>query len=125
VQRLASVSVRVTGTVPDATAYVRQAQVCVAPLLAGGGSRLKILEALALRRAVVSTSMGADGLDVQDGEHALLADRPSRFAAAVVRLLDDAALRRQLGTQGRALVEARYDRHAVAPALLRAYDSLT
>jgi glycosyltransferase involved in cell wall biosynthesis len=124
VQRLAGGSVVVTGTVPDATRYVAEAQVFVAPLLAGSGSRLKLLEALALERAAVTTPAGAQGLDVRHDEHLLLAGSAPAFAEAIVRLLRDPAQRQELGRRGRVLVQSRYDRRVVAPQLLDVYESL-
>jgi sugar transferase (PEP-CTERM/EpsH1 system associated) len=100
--------VTVTGTVDDVRPYIAQASVCIVPLRVGGGSRLKILEAMAMGRAVVSTRVGAEGLRVRDGEHLLVADSPEDFSQAVDRCLNDAALRTQLGTSGRRLVEAQY-----------------
>jgi len=94
-----------TGPVPDATVELARAQVAVVPLLAGSGTRLKILEAWSAARPVVSTSLGAEGLPVKDGYHLLLADNAPDFAAAVSRLLNDAELRGALGNAGRELLE--------------------
>ncbi len=102
-------SVTLTGYVEDIRLEVARAAVCVIPLREGGGTRLKILEALALGTPVVSTSKGAEGLAVEAGEHVLIADDPEQFARKTVRLLRDEALRRQLAANGRQLVEARYD----------------
>ena len=78
------------------------------PLRVGGGTRLKIFEALAMGKAVVSTTVGAEGLSLVPGEHLLVADEPAPFAAAVNSLLRDPARRRALGAAGRKLVEQRY-----------------
>jgi glycosyltransferase involved in cell wall biosynthesis len=102
-------SVRLAGYVPDVRPLVAGASACVIPLRQGGGTRLKILEAMALGTPVVSTAKGAEGLDVVDGEHLLLADSPADFAEAVARLLRDLALRQRLAISARALVEQRYD----------------
>jgi len=102
-------SVELTGYVDDIRPLVAGATVCVIPLREGGGTRLKILEALALGTPVVSTSKGAEGLAVADGEHLLLADDPDDFARATIRLLTDEALRRKLAQNGRRLVEETYD----------------
>lgn len=107
----------VTGTVEDVRPYVGRGAVFVVPLRVGGGSRLKILTALAMGRAVVSTSVGAEGLEVVDGQHLLLADKPEEFADRTVALLRDPAERRRLGAAGRALVEARYGWDAIADRL--------
>jgi len=100
--------IHVTGPVDDAVAELAAAQVCIVPLLSGSGTRFKILEAWAASRAVVSTSLGAEGLGARDGEHLLIADNPSDFANAILRLLGDPALRRILGESGRALYLDRY-----------------
>jgi glycosyltransferase involved in cell wall biosynthesis len=74
----------------------------------GSGTRLKVLEGLAMSKAIVSTSLGCEGLAVRDGEHLLVADDPCTFARAVLRVLDDTALAMELGRCGRALVERAY-----------------
>lgn len=101
-------SVILTGTVDDVRQYMAEAMVFIVPLRVGGGSRLKILEALAMQKPVVSTSVGAEGLEVSPGENILTADSPSEFAAAIGRLFTDEALRVRLGEAGRRLVEERY-----------------
>ena len=100
--------VSVTGTVDDVRPYVDAASVYVVPLRIGGGTRLKIFEALAMGKAVVSTSVGAEGLPLVSGEHFLCADEPESFATAVVGLLRDPARRLSLGEAGRRLTEERY-----------------
>jgi len=95
VKRLACDYVQVTGTVASVSDYLRDATVVVVPLRAGAGTRLKIFEAMAMGKAVISTSIGAEGLDVHDGSDIILADEPIAFANAIVRLTRDAALRRQ------------------------------
>ncbi len=115
VQRLAAVpGVRVTGTVNDVRPYVARGAVYVVPLRVGGGTRLKIFEALAMGKAVVSTSVGAEGLPLAPGTHFVQADDPAQFADAVVALLGDPARRRALGGAGRSLVEQRYSWSHVA-----------
>lgn len=104
----------VVGEVEDVRGELRNASVVVVPLRIGGGSRLKILEALAAGKAVVSTSVGAEGLEVEDGLHLRIADEHDAFAKAVCELLDDARQRQALGRSGRALVEARYGWGALA-----------
>jgi glycosyltransferase involved in cell wall biosynthesis len=101
-------SVLVTGTVPDVADYLRSASVVVVPIRFGGGTRIKILEAFAYRRAVVSTTKGAEGLEVQSGKHLLLADSPEDLATACKQLLRDAQLRERLGEEGFRLVQDRY-----------------
>lgn len=121
VQALACDAVHVTGRVDDVLPYYRRSAVCVVPLRAGGGTRLKILEAMALGRPVVSTSVGCEGLDVADGEHLLVADRPENFARQTVRLLNDCALCARLAAGARRLVVARYDWDVIAGQLLSLY----
>lgn len=106
--------VRVTGTVEDIRPYVAEAGIYVVPLRVGGGTRLKIFEALAMGKAVVSTRVGAEGLPLTPGEHFLQADDPAEFARAVVSLLRDPARRRALGVAGRKLVEECYSWPRVA-----------
>jgi sugar transferase (PEP-CTERM/EpsH1 system associated) len=104
----ARAGVRVTGTVPDVRPYVAEAAVYVVPLRVGGGTRLKIFEALAMGKAVVSTSVGAEGLPLTAGQHFLRADEPQAFARAVTALLADPSRRQWRGQAGRQLVAARY-----------------
>jgi glycosyltransferase involved in cell wall biosynthesis len=97
-----------TGYLDDIRPAITQSWICVVPLRTGGGTRLKVLEAMALGTPVVSTSKGAEGLDVTPGEDILIADEPSEFADLVVHLLGDQALRARLAASGRRLVEERY-----------------
>lgn len=113
--------IHVTGFVDDVRPYMGNAAVYVVPLRSGSGTRLKILEALAMGKAVVSTTIGAEGLEVVDGQHLLLADEPQEFAAAVCELLQNPARRQALGKAGRALVEAAYDWKAIAAELDNVY----
>ena len=113
--------IQVTGYVPDLAPYLAQAALMVVPVRAGSGMRVRILEALARGVPVVTTTMGAEGIEVRDGEHLLLADTPDAFAAAVTRLLADPALRRSLAGNGRRLVEQQYDWQVALPALDAVY----
>jgi len=113
VRSLASASVEVTGTVPSITDYLRSATVVVVPLRIGGGTRLKIFEAMAMAKALVSTSIGAEGLDVKDGQDLMIADNAQSFAAAVVRVLKEPELRRSY-EQAAATLAARYDWSQIA-----------
>jgi glycosyltransferase involved in cell wall biosynthesis len=106
-----------TGYLNDVRPAVARSWVSVVPLRQGGGTRLKILESLALRTPVVSTTKGAEGLDLVDGRDLLIADAPADFAAAVLRMLDDSALRERLRTNGRREVAAKYDWHAIGQNL--------
>jgi polysaccharide biosynthesis protein PslH len=125
VRRLAEErGIEVTGRVDDVRPHVARGSVYIVPLRIGGGTRLKIFEAMAMGKAVVSTTIGAEGLPVTPGRDIAIADDPPAFADAVVRLLRDDAERRRLESAARALVVERYDWSAVAgeleDALLRA-----
>ncbi len=100
--------VEVTGTIDDVRPSIGEAAVYVVPLRAGSGTRIKIFEALAMGKAVVSTTVGAEGLALESGRHFLAADTPHDFAHSVIRLLRDPARRQALGDAGRALVEAKH-----------------
>jgi glycosyltransferase involved in cell wall biosynthesis len=124
-KRLAAIpGVIVTGAVPETQPYLAEAAVAVAPLLVGGGTRLKILEALAMGKAVVTTSLGCEGLDVVPSEHLLVADEPGAFAEAVTRLLRDPDQRARLGAAGRELVERAYGWSKSGSALVQAVERL-
>ncbi|MBI2527048.1 MAG: glycosyltransferase [Candidatus Rokubacteria bacterium] len=107
----------VTGRVDDVAPYVSRATVSLAPLRVGGGTRIKILEAFALGTPVVSTSIGAEGLDVVPGRHLRIADTPESFAAAVVDLLRDPVARESLAEAGRRLVAEWYTWEAIGTRL--------
>ena len=110
--------VTVTGEVPDTRPYLASASVALAPLRIGSGTRLKILEAFAMQKAVVSTSIGCEGLAVENGWHLLIEDEPAAFAEAVIMLLKQPEQRRALGHAGRALVETMYSWEACGQQLL-------
>jgi glycosyltransferase involved in cell wall biosynthesis len=113
IQRLASQSVEIVGRVPSVAEHLHRAAVFVVPLRIGGGTRLKIYEAMGAAKAVVSTTIGAEGLDVHQGQDVLLADDPASFTDAVVRLLREPEARRRL-EDGALELAARYDWSAVA-----------
>lgn len=108
---------QVTGTVSDIRPYIKSGSVYVVPLRIGGGTRIKIFEAMAMAKAVVSTSVGAEGLPVTHGENIILADEPEDFAARIVTLLSSEKERMRLGTAARQLVETRYSWPAVTDVL--------
>ena len=115
VKRLAEEhGVTVTGRVDDVRPYMKEAAVYIVPLRIGGGTRLKIFEAMSMGKAVVSTTIGAEGLPVTRGANAMLADEPVSFARDVVRLLRDPGRRAEIETAARALVVEHYDWSAVA-----------
>jgi glycosyltransferase involved in cell wall biosynthesis len=108
VQNLASDSVEVTGTVPSVVEYLRRASVFVVPLRIGGGTRIKIYEGMAVGKATVSTTIGAEGLDVTHGRDIMLADDPKSFADAIVLLLTNGTIRREYEAAAAATAQ-KYD----------------
>lgn len=124
IRRLAGPNVAVTGTVPDVRPYLARAGAVVVPLRMGSGTRLKVLEGLAMGKAMVSTSLGCEGIDVADGDHLLIADEPPSLSRAILRLLDDPALGAALGRRGRALTEAHYSWPAIVATLEGFYDQV-
>lgn len=121
---LASEDITVTGYVESVIPYYQQALISIVPLRSGSGTRLKILEAMALGRPVVSTSLGCEGLKVTQDENILVADTPADFVAQTVRLLRDESLRQRLITNGRNLVEGTYDWQAITRQLLHLYSGV-
>jgi glycosyltransferase involved in cell wall biosynthesis len=114
----------VTGTVDDVEPYFAQAAIVVVPLRAGGGTRVKILEALARGKAVVSTTIGAEGLGLRTGTELYLADRASEFARCCVTLMADPAARSALGAAGRRRIEKEYGVHAFDEQVSRIVDEV-
>ncbi|HVF90698.1 MAG TPA: glycosyltransferase, partial [Blastocatellia bacterium] len=100
--------IKVTGRVDDVRPYVDRAAASIVPLRIGGGTRLKIYEAMAMARPVISTTVGAEGLPLKDGEEIFIADAPEEFAERVVRVLSDEALGARMGERGRAVVCSRF-----------------
>ena len=116
--------VRVHGYVEDVEPLYEQAAVFIVPLLSGSGVRVKILEAMARGVPVVSTTIGADGLDVEDGVHLLIADTPAAFAIAVRELLDHPERAHAIAAAGRQRILERYDWRACCRPVLNAYEQL-
>jgi polysaccharide biosynthesis protein PslH len=112
------------GFVPDVRPLVAGSWASLAPIHQGGGTRLKILEAMALGTPVVATTKGAEGLDVVDGEHLLLGDSPEAFAAALIRLLQSPELRARLADKARQRAADRYDWAKTMPRLLALLDDI-
>jgi glycosyltransferase involved in cell wall biosynthesis len=109
--------VHITGFVPDIRCKLWSAALCVVPLQVGGGTRLKILEALAAGCPVVSTTVGAEGLSLVDGQHLMIADDPEEFARAIVYLLESDSRRDRQALEGRHAVAERYDWRSIASVL--------
>jgi glycosyltransferase involved in cell wall biosynthesis len=120
--RLVQDGVRFAGLVPDIRRAVARSAICVVPLRQGGGTRLKILEAMALGTPIVSTSKGAEGLDVRHDEHLLIADDAATFARYVTELLDDPNRARALAANARRLIAGRYTWSRVGLQLERILD---
>jgi len=112
------------GRVADPAAFLRSKAVVIAPLLAGSGMRIKVLEAMALGKPVVSTTIGAAGIDVENGADIVVADDADAFARAVVRLLHHPEAAAKIGAAARAKVASRYDSDALGRGLFRFYQSL-
>lgn len=115
-------AVTATGMVDDMRDYYNKSAVVVVPLRVGGGTRLKILEGMSMSKAIVSTSVGAEGIDHTDGKDILLKDTPEDFSDAVVSVMRDANLRLKLEKGGRSLVEAKYDWRAITKKLSNVFE---
>ncbi len=116
--------VQVTGWVPDIRPFVSDAVVYVVPLRMGSGTRLKVLEAMAMGKAIVSTSRGIEGIDTTPDREVLVANSPDEFARVVIGLLRSPERRRELGRAARSLVEAKYDWRALVPIFDRVYQKI-
>jgi polysaccharide biosynthesis protein PslH len=117
-------SIEVTGYVDDPRPYIASSAALIVPVHAGGGMRVKILEALARGIPIVSTTIGYEGIDLVPGEHLLVGDTPEQFAAALVRLLQSPAQGAALAAAGRQLVEQQYEWRVVYRAVDRLYERL-
>jgi polysaccharide biosynthesis protein PslH len=117
-------SVTVTGYVSDAAAHIVKSPVVIVPLLHGSGTRLKILEAWAVDRPVVSTSKGCEGLDCRDGHDLIIADAPDAFVDGICRLLDDPEFAARLARQARQTLLDRYDIRSIADRILATVEDL-
>jgi glycosyltransferase involved in cell wall biosynthesis len=121
VRALAGRSIEVTGAVEDIQPWLRRAGVVVVPLRVGGGTRLKVLEAMALAKAIAATTLAVEGLAVSDGREALLADEPTALAEAVTKLMHDSHLRAALGGRARELAVSEYRWEVLVPRIERAW----
>lgn len=126
VKRLADIAgIEVTGRVDDVRPHIAAGSVYVVPLRIGGGTRLKIFEAMSMGKAVVSTTVGAEGLPVTSGQNVMIADEPARFAHAVIHLIRDTDSRRRIEAEARQLVVERYDWSAVAQDFEHAFGRMS
>ncbi|HWR97505.1 MAG TPA: glycosyltransferase [Candidatus Methanoperedens sp.] len=115
-------AVSVTGFVDDVRPYMGRAGVYLCPMRDGGGTRLKILDALAMGKAIVSTSIGCEGIDVTPNKNVLIADTPGEFVSQIARVASDSQLREELGLEGRRLVETTYSWRAIGATLGAIYE---
>lgn len=120
-----SESVIVTGFVDDVRPYVDRARVFVVPLRMGSGTRLKVVEALSMRKPVVSTSIGCEGIEVEDGEHLIIRNDPNQFAEEVIRLMQNKKIGKKLVDNGYNLVKQKYDWQVIGKSIEEAYQFLT
>ena len=113
---------KLTSFVPDVRPYIARSMLSIAPIQTGGGTRLKILEAMALRTPVISTSKGAEGIDVENGKDILIADTPMEFAKAIVELAKTPELRVSIADNAYNLVKDKYDWGKVLPKFMELVD---
>ena len=111
------------GEVEDAKAFLSRQQVIILPLLSGSGMRIKMLEALAIGRPTVATAQAAEGIEVEHGRQALIADSPEDFVEGILALLQDSIKAESIGKEGQRLVNAQYDQEKVVYELLNFYTS--
>lgn len=121
----ASENIIVTGFVDDVRPYIRKASVYIVPLRMGGGTRLKIAEALSMKIPIVTTSIGCEGIDIVSGESAIIADDPRSFADGIITLLRDSALRAKLVKNGYEVMRSKYEWSVIGGKILDLYQQLT
>jgi glycosyltransferase involved in cell wall biosynthesis len=118
-------NIEISGAVPDILPYLKAADAYIIPMRVGGGTRFKALEAMAARKAIVSTSLGVEGIGVQAGEHLLIADAPDEFAVSILTLLadqrDGSILSTRLGQNAYEFVSANYTWDRIIPTIDRVY----
>lgn len=116
--------VTIAGSVPDVRGYVKKASAFVVPLFSGGGTRLKVVEAMAMRVPLISTSIGIEGIECEDGRNVMVAEHPEKFADKVLQVLNDYQLATRLANNARRLVEERYGWNAIGDKLDDRYKSI-
>lgn len=119
-----SLGVNMAGYVADPLLYLQQAGVMVVPVRAGGGIRVKILNGMSQGLPIVTTTIGCEGIAIEHGRHALIADTPEAFADAIVQVLGNRTLADELGRNGRQLAESKYDYRAACKPMERVYDAI-
>lgn len=117
-------TIQLKGFVEDITSEIAGAQVCICPILSGSGTRLKLLEYMAMKKAIVSTTAGAEGIEVRNNKHIMLANSPMRFSEAVQKLFDNVSLRSALGNDAYLLSKQKYDWDNIGSSLEKFYKSL-
>lgn len=123
-QKARGKNIEFLGGIDDAQAFMQRMSVIIAPLFAGGGMRIKVLEAMALAKPVVATSLGAGGIEFENGRDILIADDATSFADCTVRLLHESDTAARIGNAARATVGERYDNDKIARGLIEFYESL-
>jgi glycosyltransferase involved in cell wall biosynthesis len=118
-------AVEITGWVEHVRPFIAAAAIYVVPLRIGGGTRLKILQAMAMGKAIVSTGLGCEGFDVVPGQEMVIADTPDEFASATLALLSDPDRRQRLGHAARSLAGSKYDWQIIVPQMEEAYAGRT
>lgn len=116
--------IKVAGFVDDVRPYLKNAEIYLCPMRDGGGTRLKILDALSMGKAIVSTTKGCEGIDVTPGKNVLIADTPTQFVRQIKTLFEDKALRKKLGAEGRRLVLENYSWEVIGKKLSNIYKGL-
>jgi len=116
--------IKVSGFVEDIRPYVEEAVVYIAPIRSGSGTKLKVLNALSLSKAIVSTSVGAEGIDVTPNENILIADNPQDFAQKTIYLLRNSGIAEKMGKMGRKLIEKKYDWEIICRKMNRVYEEV-
>ncbi|MFZ6053247.1 glycosyltransferase [Halocola ammonii] len=118
-------NVHIIGEVEDAKKFICSNAIMIVPLLSAGGIRVKIIEGMALGRAIISTSVGAEGIDCKNGEDIMIASNAKQFVAAIQKFVDNPELAAQMGERARELVSKKYDNHKLSAELVEFYKSLS
>ncbi|RLI62703.1 MAG: hypothetical protein DRO67_06900, partial [Candidatus Asgardarchaeum californiense] len=117
-------NIRILGYVDDIRPHVQKISIFIAPIISGSGTKIKVLNALAMGKPVVTTSIGAEGIDVTPGENIIIADTPEEFAEKVIELLKNPKKAKELGEKGRKLIEEKYSWDVISVKIYKTYDEL-